>query len=94
MAKKKGDEKLSFEERLTRLEEIVEKLESGEVGLDESMKLYAEGAALIRECRRTLGEAEKRISKLTEAASGELSTEPFEVAAATEEAGEKGEKAD
>jgi exonuclease VII small subunit len=58
------------------------------------MKLYAEGAALIRECRRTLGEAEKRISKLTEAASGELSTEPFEVAAATEEAGEKGEKAD
>jgi exodeoxyribonuclease VII small subunit len=93
MAKKKGDEKPTFEERLTRLEEIVEKLESGEVGLDESMNLYAEGAALIRECRRTLGEAEKRISKLTEAASGELTTEPFEPEEG-EEAGEKGEKAD
>jgi exodeoxyribonuclease VII small subunit len=91
MAKKKGDEKPTFEERLARLEAIVEKLESGEVGLDESLKLYAEGTALIRECRRTLGEAEKRISKLTEAASGELGTEPFEVAAATEEPGEKGE---
>jgi exodeoxyribonuclease VII small subunit len=90
MAKKKGDEKPTFEERLARLEAIVEKLESGEVGLDESLKLYAEGAALIRECRRTLGEAEKRISKLTEAASGELGTEPFEPEEG-EEPGEKGE---
>jgi exodeoxyribonuclease VII small subunit len=90
MAKKKGDEKPTFEERLARLEAIVEKLESGEVGLDESLKLYAEGAALIRECRRTLGEAEKRIGKLTEAASGELGTEPFEPEEG-EEPGEKGE---
>jgi exodeoxyribonuclease VII small subunit len=90
MAKKKGDEKPTFEERLARLEAIVEKLESGEVGLDESLKLYAEGAALIRECRRTLGEAEKRISKLTEAASGELGTEPFEPEEG-EEPGDKGE---
>jgi exodeoxyribonuclease VII small subunit len=90
MAKKKGDEKPTFEQRLARLEAIVEKLESGEVGLDESLKLYAEGAALIRECRRTLGEAEKRISKLTEAASGELGTEPFEPEEG-EEPGDKGE---
>jgi len=88
MAKKKGDEKLSFEERLARLEAIVEKLESGEVGLDESLKLYAEGTGLIRECRKTLGEAEKRITQLAEAASGDLATEPFE----PEETGPEGEK--
>ena len=90
MAKKKPDDKPTFEQRLARLEQIVEKLESGEVGLDESLKLYAEGAGLIRDCRKILGEAEKRITKLTEAASGELGTEPFEPEEAADE-GDKGE---
>ena len=80
MAKKKTDDaaELPFEERLARLEQIVTKLESGDVGLDESLKLYAEGAGLIRECRKTLADAEKKIVKLTETASGDLATEPFE----------------
>jgi len=80
MAKKKPDDakEPTFEERLARLEAIVTKLESAEVGLDESLKLYAEGAGIIKECRKTLGEAEKRIAKLTEDAAGKLSTEPFE----------------
>jgi exodeoxyribonuclease VII small subunit len=81
MAKKAKDDpqgQPSFEQRLSRLEQIVEKLESGEVGLDESLKLYAEGAGHIRDCRKTLAEAEKKISRLTEAASGDLATEPFE----------------
>jgi exodeoxyribonuclease VII small subunit len=80
MAKKSKEESQdqpAFEERLGRLEQIVEKLESGEVGLDESLKLYAEGAGLIRDCRKTLAEAEKKIAKLTETASGDLATEPF-----------------
>ena len=80
MAKKKPDDaaELSFEERLARLEQIVTKLESGDVGLDESLKLYAEGAGLIKDCRKTLAEAEKKIAKLTEDAAGKLATEPFE----------------
>lgn len=68
----------TFEKRLARLEKIVETLESGDVGLDESLKLYAEGADLLKACRKTLGEAEKKISKLTETAGGELQEEPFE----------------
>jgi exodeoxyribonuclease VII small subunit len=81
MAKKTKDDaqdQPTFEDRLARLEQIVETLESGEVGLDESLRLYAEGAGLIRDCRKTLTEAEKKISKLTETASGDLTTEPFE----------------
>jgi exodeoxyribonuclease VII small subunit len=80
MAKKKPDDaaELPFEARLARLEQIVTKLESGDVGLDESLKLYAEGAGLIKDCRQTLAEAEKKIAKLTEDAAGKLATEPFE----------------
>ncbi|HUU93112.1 MAG TPA: exodeoxyribonuclease VII small subunit [Phycisphaerae bacterium] len=68
----------TFEQRLARLERIVETLESGDVGLDESLKLYGEGADLLKACRKTLGEAEKKISKLTETAGGELQEEPFD----------------
>ena len=80
MARKKADDQAepTFEQRLARLEKIVTSLESAEVGLDESLKLYAEGAALIKECRKTLTEAEKRIATLTEDAAGRLATEPFE----------------
>jgi exodeoxyribonuclease VII small subunit len=81
MAKKKTDEQgqpVTFEERLSRLEEIVTRLESAEVGLDESLRLYTEGAGLIQDCRKTLSEAEKKIARLTEDASDRLSTEPLE----------------
>jgi exodeoxyribonuclease VII small subunit len=81
MAKKKPEEQdqpLTFEARLGRLEEIVTRLESGDVGLDESLKLYGEGAGLIKDCRKTLSEAEKKIARLTEDAAGTLATEPLE----------------
>jgi exodeoxyribonuclease VII small subunit len=88
MAKKKTDDaaELPFEERLARLEQIVTKLESGDVGLDESLKLYAEGAGLIKDCRKTLAEAEKKIAKLTEDAAGKLATEPLEAEGEGDEA--------
>ena len=80
MAKKKAikEEGSSFEARLARVEKIVERLESGEAGLDESLRLYAEGAELIKACRRTLKEAETRITQLAESAGGDLAEEPFE----------------
>jgi len=77
--KKKAKKEPTFEERLARLEEIVEQLESGEVGLDASLKLYAEGAELIKVCRKDLAAAEQRIQKLTESAEGNLETEPMEM---------------
>jgi exodeoxyribonuclease VII small subunit len=79
--KKRAKKEPTFEERLGRLEEIVEKLESGEVGLDASLNLYAEGAELIKVCRKDLAAAEERIQKLTESAEGDLATEPMEAGA-------------
>jgi len=76
--KKKARKEPTFEERLGRLEEIVEQLESGEAGLDDSLCLYAEGADLIKRCRKDLAEAEKRIQQLTETAEGDLETQPMQ----------------
>jgi len=76
--KKKAKQAPTFEARLARLEQIVEELESGEVGLDASLNLYAEGAELIQVCRKDLAAAEERIQKLTETAEGDLETEAME----------------
>jgi exodeoxyribonuclease VII small subunit len=68
----------TFESRLGRLEEIVAKLEAGETGLDESLRLYAEGAELVKACRAALSAAEQKIAKLSETAAGGLKEGPFE----------------
>ncbi|KPL00758.1 MAG: hypothetical protein AMJ90_07795 [candidate division Zixibacteria bacterium SM23_73_2] len=54
----------SFEEALKRLEEIVEKLEQGELTLDKSLELFEEGIDLSRSCTKKLTQAEKRVEKL------------------------------
>ncbi len=56
---------MTFEQGLTRLEEIVRKMEQGEVSLDASLALFEEGVALSRHCAGKLDEAEKRIAVLT-----------------------------
>jgi exodeoxyribonuclease VII small subunit len=56
---------ISFEESLKRLEVIVSKLESGDLPLDESMRLFEEGAALSIICSRKLDEAEQKILKIS-----------------------------
>ncbi len=68
-----------FEESVSRLEEIVRALENGNVTLDESIKLYEEGIALVRNCNGKLDSAEKKIRILTQTADGELSEKEFEV---------------
>ena len=65
-------EKLSFEQALAKLEEIVSAIESGEIGLEESIDKYAEGAKLIRHCRTVLDAAEKKIQLLTADEDGTL----------------------
>ncbi|MEK7344033.1 MAG: exodeoxyribonuclease VII small subunit [Pseudomonadota bacterium] len=71
-------EALSFEEALRALEQIVRRLESGDVPLDESISLYAQGEALRKRCADRLQAAEARIQKLTVDAGGAVTgAQPF-----------------
>ncbi|HSM56545.1 MAG TPA: exodeoxyribonuclease VII small subunit [Candidatus Sulfomarinibacteraceae bacterium] len=63
-------EQLSFEEALAELERIVEKLESGDLSLEESLALFEKGQALARQCNEQLESATLRVEQLTE--DGEL----------------------
>ena len=56
--------KPSFEEALGRLEEIVGLLERGECGLDQSLKLFEEGARLAGQCEEMLDKAEQKVNLL------------------------------
>lgn len=56
----------SFEEALESLESIIEKIESGEIGLEESIAQYEHGVALINRCRGILNRAEQRVEELTD----------------------------
>ena len=67
-----------FEKSLTRLEEVVKRLESTELSLDEAMKLFEEGVKLSRECQKQLEEAEGRVGILLKKADGKIAAEPFE----------------
>ena len=70
---------LTFEACLARLEQIVAALESGNLPLDESLKVFEEGVALARHCGRYLEEAERRIEVLAKDESGTATTRPFNV---------------
>ncbi len=62
---------ITFEQAMTRLEQIVATLESGRCTLDDSMKLFEEGAKLTAFCQKALRSAEQKIIKLTAAENGE-----------------------
>lgn len=57
--------KQTFEDAMARLQEIIEKLESGEEPLDNSLKLYEEGAKLSAFCYKTLDAAEQKVTELS-----------------------------
>ncbi len=61
-------QKLTFEQAMSRLEQIVVKLESGKCSLDESIALFEEGTKLTGFCRQSLDTAEQKIRKLTDTA--------------------------
>jgi len=63
---------LSFEEAYARLEQILDKMNSGAASLDESLKLYEEADALIASCNKRLLDAEQKIEILLKNRSGEL----------------------
>ncbi len=66
-----------FEDAMRELEDIVKRLESGDLPLEESLKIFEEGVALSRYCFSKLEEAEKRVSILVKDESG-IKREPFE----------------
>lgn len=70
---------LSFEDALRALEDIVRKLESGEVPLDATMDLYERGEQLRKHCQARLDAAQLRIEKIVAGADGQATgTQPFD----------------
>lgn len=69
---------MSFEAALQELEQVVGRLESGDVALEESIALYARGAELKRHCEKKLNEAEEKVAQITEGADGSVSARPVE----------------
>jgi exodeoxyribonuclease VII small subunit len=74
-AKKAQD--LAYEEVLARLEEVVKRLEAGNLPLEDSLRAFEEGIALVRAGETRLGEAEKRVEQLLATPQGEKAV-PFE----------------
>ena len=69
---------MEFEKKLSRLEEIVQKMERGDLALDESLKLFEEGVKLSRDCHGQLTKAEAHVKKLVGFdSSGKAITEDF-----------------
>ena len=69
---------LPFEAALKQLEEIVTKLERGDVPLEESIAIYERGEALKKRCEVLLAEAEERVERIRTAEGKAVGTEPFD----------------
>jgi exodeoxyribonuclease VII small subunit len=70
---------MSFEDALRALEEVVRKLEAGDVPLDDSISLYERGEQLRKHCQARLDAAQARIEKIVQQADGSVSgTAPFD----------------
>ncbi|MBA3957683.1 MAG: exodeoxyribonuclease VII small subunit [Parachlamydiaceae bacterium] len=72
-ANQKTQEELGFEAAFARLEQILERMNSGAISLDESLKLYEEADRLITVCSKRLNDAERKIEILVKNRNGELS---------------------
>ena len=66
----KIDPKTTFEAAQQELEALIEKIEGGEVGLEESMAAYERGLALLNHCKTILDQAEQKFTDLTEKVKG------------------------
>jgi exodeoxyribonuclease VII small subunit len=71
---------MEFEKKLGRLEEIVSKMESGDLALEDSLKMFEEGIKLSRECNTQLQAAEQKVKVLLSVdAQGQAGTEDFQM---------------
>ncbi|MCL6628600.1 MAG: exodeoxyribonuclease VII small subunit [Armatimonadetes bacterium] len=70
---------MTFEDAMTRLEEIVAQLENGGQTLNESLRLFEEGIKLARECSRQLTEAKGKLEQLIKSDDGSLEVQDFDL---------------
>lgn len=69
----------SFEANLKKLEEIVKKLESGELELDKAIAMFEEGSSIAKACEKRLTSAEEKIEQLIKNRDGEPSATPLDI---------------
>ena len=77
MATKQTKKDINFEDALEGLEERIRKLESSELTLDDSLRVFEEAVELARVCNVKLEGAERRVRILTEKSDGTVTDEPF-----------------
>ncbi len=70
--RRKGKREPDFEQAIDQLEQIIDEVESGEVGLEQSLKHYEQGMKLVDRCRTILDQAEQRIAELKPGDEGNL----------------------
>lgn len=73
-----SEQSKTFEQSITRLEEIVRRMERGEVPLEEALALFEEGTGLVASCTKQLDEAEMKIVRLSKGADGAPVERKFE----------------
>ncbi|MBR6681421.1 MAG: exodeoxyribonuclease VII small subunit [Clostridia bacterium] len=73
----KNKEKMTFEQSLGRLEEIVRMLETGSAPLDKSLELFEEGVSLVKNCNSQLDNVEQRIKILSRKEEGSVIEKDF-----------------
>ena len=74
MAKNKSE---NFETSLRKLEEMVKKLEEGDLSLENSLEVFEEGMKLVKQCETRLGEAQKKVEILMKDREGKKTAVPF-----------------
>ena len=84
----------NFEEHLTQLEKVVEKLERGDLTLDESVRLFEDGMKLSGECKQELEQAEGRIQVLVEGKAGKMQPADLDLNEAEDDKGDGEEAAE
>jgi exodeoxyribonuclease VII small subunit len=75
----------TFEEALRELEEVVNRLEGGDLPLEEALQLFEEGVRLSRACHTKLDEAQRRVEIVLKDESGKVTAHPFEGAEGAED---------
>lgn len=71
---------MDFEKKMARLEEIVTKMEGGDMSLEDSLKAFEEGVKLSRECNQQLAQAEQKVKLLLSIdTNGQAVTEDFQI---------------
>ncbi len=68
----------TFEQMMGRLEDLVSRLERGDLSLEESIRAFEEGIRLVKQCTEVLGQAEKRIQRLAQEEAGVTGVQPLE----------------